>query len=55
MSWPSFEKLKGGFVLRPLSRWVPPRRRGRPSQALQHLIERWCAWPRFTVEPPQCL
>src|SRR5256884_6493779 len=27
----------------PLSRWVPPKRRGRPSQALQHLIERWCA------------
>jgi hypothetical protein len=27
----------------PLSRWVPPKRRGRPSGALQHLIERWCA------------
>src|SRR5215468_6051781 len=27
----------------PLSRWVPPKRRGRPSQALQHLIERWGA------------
>jgi hypothetical protein len=25
----------------PLSRWVPPKRRGRPSRALQHLIERW--------------
>ena len=27
----------------PLDRWVPPKRRGRPSQALQHLIERWCS------------
>ena len=27
----------------PLARWVPPKRRGRPSGALQHLIERWCA------------
>jgi transposase-like protein len=27
----------------PLSRWVPPKRRGRPSGALQHLIKRWCA------------
>jgi transposase-like protein/IS1 family transposase len=27
----------------PLSRWAPPKRRGRPSQALQHLIARWCA------------
>ena len=27
----------------PLSRWVPPKRRGRPAGALQHLIERWCA------------
>jgi transposase-like protein len=26
----------------PLSRWVPPKRRGRPARALQHLIERWC-------------
>jgi transposase-like protein len=26
----------------PLSRWVPPKRRGRPSRALRHLIERWC-------------
>jgi transposase-like protein/IS1 family transposase len=26
----------------PLSRWVPPKRRGRPSRALQHLIKRWC-------------
>jgi transposase-like protein len=25
----------------PLSRWVPPKRRGRPARALQHLIERW--------------
>ena len=27
----------------PPSRWAPPKRRGRPSQALQHLIARWCA------------
>jgi transposase-like protein len=27
----------------PLSRWAPPRRRGRPSRTLQRLIERWCA------------
>lgn len=27
----------------PLSRWAPAKRRGRPSRALQHLIERWCA------------
>jgi len=27
----------------PLSRWAPPKRRGRPSRALQHLIERWGA------------
>ena len=27
----------------PLPRWAPPKRRGRPSQALQHLIARWCA------------
>jgi len=27
----------------PLSRWAPPRRRGRPSRALQHLIKRWCS------------
>jgi hypothetical protein len=27
----------------PLSRWAPPRRRGRPSRTLQGLIERWCA------------
>jgi hypothetical protein len=26
----------------PLSRWAPPKRRGRPSRALQRLIERWC-------------
>ncbi len=25
----------------PLSRWAPPKRRGRPSRALQRLIERW--------------
>jgi hypothetical protein len=23
--------------------WSPPKRRGRPSRALQHLIERWCS------------
>jgi hypothetical protein len=27
----------------PLPRWTPPKRRGRPSRALQHLIARWCA------------
>jgi transposase-like protein len=27
----------------PLSRWAPPKRRGRPSRALQPLIERWCS------------
>jgi transposase-like protein len=27
----------------PISRWAPPKRRGRPSRALQHLIARWCA------------
>jgi transposase-like protein len=27
----------------PLSRWVPPKRRGRPARALQHLIECWCS------------
>jgi hypothetical protein len=27
----------------PLSRWAPPKRRGRPSRTLQGLIERWCA------------
>jgi transposase-like protein len=27
----------------PPSRWAPPKRRGRPSRALQHLMARWCA------------
>ena len=27
----------------PLPRWVPPKQRGRPSRALQHLIKRWCS------------
>jgi transposase-like protein/IS1 family transposase len=27
----------------PPPRWIPPKRRGRRSRALQHLIERWCA------------
>jgi transposase-like protein len=27
----------------PLSRWAPPKRRGRPSRTLQRLIERWGA------------
>jgi hypothetical protein len=27
----------------PLPRWAPPKRRGRPSQTLQRLIERWCS------------
>ena len=26
----------------PLSRWSPPKQRGRPSQALKRLIEQWC-------------
>jgi hypothetical protein len=36
----------------PLLRWAPPKRRGRPSRALQRLIKRWCACPRLTVERP---
>src|SRR5919204_3397935 len=27
----------------PLPPWVPPKQRGRPSQALQRLIKRWCS------------
>ena len=27
----------------PLPRWTPPKRRGRPSRALQRLIARWCS------------
>jgi transposase-like protein/IS1 family transposase len=27
----------------PLSRWAPPKQRGRPSRAFQRLIERWCS------------
>ena len=27
----------------PPPHWRPPKRRGRPSRALQHLIERWCS------------
>ena len=27
----------------PLSRWAPPKRRGRPARTLQRLIERWCS------------
>src|SRR5215831_8759746 len=27
----------------PLPRWAPPKQRGRPSRALQRLIERWCS------------
>jgi hypothetical protein len=27
----------------PPPHWSPPKRRGRPSRALQHLIERWCS------------
>jgi hypothetical protein len=27
----------------PPSRWVPPKRCGRPARALRHMIERWCA------------
>ena len=38
--WTMYELLS--FQV-PLARWVPPKRRGRPSRALQHLIKRWCA------------
>jgi hypothetical protein len=27
----------------PPPRWTPPKQRGRPSQAIKRLIERWCA------------
>ena len=27
----------------PPPRWIPPKRRGRPSHALQRLVERWCS------------
>jgi transposase-like protein/IS1 family transposase len=27
----------------PPPRWTPPKQRGRPSQALQRLVERWCS------------
>jgi len=27
----------------PPPRWTPAKRRGRPSRALQHLVERWCS------------
>jgi transposase-like protein/IS1 family transposase len=27
----------------PPPQWTPPKKRGRPSQALQRLVERWCA------------
>jgi hypothetical protein len=27
----------------PPPRWAPPKQRGRPSQALQRLMERWCS------------
>jgi transposase-like protein/IS1 family transposase len=27
----------------PLTRWAPPKRRGRPSRAWQRLIQRWCS------------
>src|ERR671932_962648 len=33
----------------PLSRWAPPKRRGRPSHALKCLIERWCSRPRLSA------
>jgi transposase-like protein len=38
--WPMHARLS---CPGPLSRWGPPKRRGRPSRVLQHLIERWCA------------
>jgi transposase-like protein len=31
------------FFQVPLPRWAPPKRRGRPSRALQDLIKRWCS------------
>src|SRR5215813_7342764 len=39
-SWTMHELL--AFPV-PLSRWAPPKRRGRPSRTLQRLIERWCS------------
>jgi hypothetical protein len=27
----------------PVSRWAPPKQRGRPSQALKRLLKRWCS------------
>ena len=38
--WTVYELL--AFPVPP-PRWTPPPRRGRPSQALQRLVERWCA------------
>ena len=40
LCWTMYELLS---LHVPLSRWAPPKRRGRPSRALQHLIERWCS------------
>jgi IS1 family transposase len=37
----------------PPPRWTPPKRRGRPSRAVQHLVARWCSWPRLAVELPK--
>jgi transposase-like protein len=37
--WTMYERLS--FHV-PLSRWAPPKQRGRPSQARKRLIERWC-------------
>jgi hypothetical protein len=39
----------------PPPRWIPPTRRGHPSQALQLLAERSCAGARLTVEVPGTL
>jgi transposase-like protein len=36
----------------PPPRWMPPRRRGRRSRALQLIIAQWCSGPRLTVELP---
>jgi hypothetical protein len=40
---PLLDDARAAVVQVPLSRWTPPKRRGRLSRALQRLIERWCA------------
>ncbi len=39
--WWSVQELLSFHV--PPPRWTPPKRRGRPSRALQHLAKRWCS------------